>query len=159
MKILDCKISDENLRDEVLDKAFEMIRSGKYAEAYELRDIVVCKWNGKGKDDYGFSISVEDSVEASFSINHYMLGGSGEDADIMTIESELFADELIVPRTAEVKLDWKEDVPNQYKTVKLHFDEIKGMAQKGISPKEIAKTFEIPWTNEDSLWIMAKDKI
>ena len=159
MKILDFKISDENLRDEIVNKAFEMIRSGKYAEAYELRDIVVCKWNGKGKDDYGFSISVEDCVDASFSITDYMLGGSGDEADITVIESELFENELKVPKTVEVKLDWKEDIPNQYKTVKLHFDEIKGMAQQGISPEKIAKTFEIPWTNEDSLWIMAKDKV
>lgn len=159
MKILDLKISDENMRDEIVNKAFEMIRSGKYAEAYELRDIVVCKWNGKGKDDYGFSISVEDCVDAPFSINHYMLGGSGEDADITVIESELFEDVLKVPQTAEVKLDWEEDIPNQYKTVKINFDKVKGMVQQGIRPEEIAKTFEIPWTNEDSVWIMAKDKI
>ena len=158
MRILDFKISDENMRDEIVNKAFEMIRSGKYAEAYELRDIVVCKWNGKGKNDYGFSLSVADCVGASFYITDYMLGGSGNDADITVIESELFEDVLKVPQTAEVKLDWADDIPNQYKTVKLHFNEIKGMAQQGISPEKIAKAFEIPWTDEDSLWILAKDK-
>ena len=126
MKNLFFKLHDEKLRDDIAEKAFEMIRNGKCSEAYDLRDIVLGKWNGKEPDDFGFGISVDDCVGASFYITACMMGDNEDSPDTTVIDSELFTESLKIPQTVTLEFKWEKDTENRYKTIKLHFDKIKG---------------------------------
>ena len=156
MKTISFRTADEMIAEEIIEKAFGMIKNGKYSEAFELRDVVPCKV--KDKDgSYLFIISVADCVPVAFNITANT-SAEDESAYELAVESGLFSEPLKVPKTVEIKLEWKEDNVNSYKIVKQNRDEIRGMVEQGIGTAEIAEMFGITWTEEDSEWIMKADK-
>ena len=156
MKTISFRTADEMIIEEIIEKALGMIKSGKYSEAFDLRDIVPCKV--KDKDgSYIFIITVADCVPVAFNITTNN-SADDESAYELTVESGLFSEPLKVPKTVEIKLEWKEDNVNSYKTVQQNRDKIREMVEQGATAAEIAEMFGITWTEEDSEWIMKADK-
>ncbi len=156
MKTISFRTADEMIVEEIIEKAFGMIKNGKYCEAFELRDVIRCKV--KDKDgSYIFIISVADCVPAAFNITA-STSVDDESAYELAVESGLFSEPVKVPKNVEIKLEWKEDNVNSYKIVKQNQDEIRGMVEQGIGTAAIAEKFGITWTEEDSEWIMKADK-
>lgn len=155
MKTISFRTTDEMIVEEIIEKAFGMIKNGKYSEAFDLRDIVPCKV--KDKDgSYIFIISVADCVPVAFNITANTSAGD-ESTYELVVESGLFSESLRVPKTVEIKLEWKEDNVNSYKIVKQNRDKIRDMVAQGAGTAEIAEKFGITWTEEDSEWIMKKE--
>ena len=156
MKTISFRTADEMIVEEIIEKAFGMIKNGKYSEAFDFRDIVPCKV--KDKDgSYIFIISVADCVPVAFNIT---AGTSAEDESAyeLVVESGLFSESLRVPKTVEIKLEWKEDNVNSYKIVKQNREKIREMVGQGAGTAEITEKFGITWTEEDSEWVMKTDK-
>ena len=108
MKMIYFKTAEEKVVDGIIEKAFGMITTGKYAEAYERREIVPCRI--KDKDDtYIFMISVDDCVPVAFNI----IAGNSMDGDgseyELAVESRLFSEVLRIPKTVETTLNWRPD--------------------------------------------------
>ena len=155
MKTISFRTADEMIEEEIIEKAFGMIKNGKYSEAFDLRDIIPCKV--KDKDgSYIFIISVADCVPVAFNITANT-SAEDESAYELAVESRLFSEPLKVPKTVETKLEWKEDMVNSYKIVKQNRDKIREMVKQGAGTAEIAEKFGITWTEEDSEWIMKKE--
>ena len=156
MKTISFITADEMIVEEIIDKAFGMIKNGKYSEAFDLRDIVPCKV--KDKDgSYIFIISVADCVPVAFNITANTSAGD-ESTYELVVESGLFSESLRVPKTVEIKLEWKEDNVNSYKIVNQNRDKIREMVEQGAGTAEIAEKFGITWTEEDSEWVMKTGK-
>lgn len=156
MKTISFRTADEMIVEEIIDKAFGMIKNGKYSEAFDLRDIVPCKV--KDKDgSYIFIISVADCVPVAFNITANTSAGD-ESTYELVVESGLFSESLRVPKTVEIKLEWKKDNVNSYKIVNQNRDKIRDMVAQGAGTAEIAEQFGITWTEEDSGWVMKTGK-
>ena len=155
MKMIYFKSTDEKVMDGIMEKAFEMISNGKYAESYERRDIVPCRIKDKN-GMFGFIISVDDCVPVAFNITARTSMEGAESVYELVVESGLFSGPLKLPKTVELSLNWKEDSVNRYKIIKLNRDKIKDMVEQGIDDSVIAETFGITWTGEDSEWIIDK---
>ncbi len=154
------KADDGTIRDDLANQAFEMIKSGKCAEAYELRDIVICIITKKVTNEYMVTISVEDCVNVDICIATDGVGGYNtcqNQEEGSCIKSVMFEEDLVVPKNVKISLDWGEDAVNTYKIIRLNHDKIKDMVKQGFEAEEIAEKYGIEWTDEDSKWILEKE--
>ena len=108
MKMIYFKTADEKVVDGIIEKAFGMITTGKYAEAYERREIVPCRIQGKD-DTYTFVISVDDCVPVVFNITASTSVDGEESEYVLLVESGLFSEPLRIPKTVETILNWRPD--------------------------------------------------
>ena len=108
MKMIYFKTADEKEVDGIIEKAFEMITNGQYAEAYKRREIVPCRVTDKD-GTYIFMISVDDCVPVAFNITASTSVDGDESEYELLVESGLFSEPLRIPKTVETILNWRPD--------------------------------------------------
>ena len=109
MKMIYLKSDDEKVVDGITEKACGMITTGKYAEAYERREIVPCKVTDK-EGKYIFIISADDCVPVTFDITANTSTDGDESEYELLVESGLFTEPLRIPKTVKIKMNWSPDI-------------------------------------------------
>ena len=157
MKSLLLKVPEKEMWEELSQKVFEMAKNEKYSESYKMKDLLTFKMS-RG-EDYSIVVMAEDCVPISFNVMASNINKEGKYPQTVRVESELFNEPLEIPKEVKVSVYWGDDGINRYKIMKLNHDDIKSMAEQGVSPEEIVQTFGIKWTEEDSQKILESDKV
>ena len=157
MRGINFSIMDEKTRDEMFNNVYEQVKCSRYAKDFELKDIIINKFEGVG-GDCQLGIVIADCVMTDFKIVVENSENNGKITTELKIESGILPKGLLVPNAINVSLCWKEDSMNRYKVVKQNFDEMKEMIKAGKGPKEIEEKFGIPMTEEECEKLAKKDK-
>lgn len=149
---------DEKVCEEMFNNVYEQVKSSGYLKDYELRDIIIEKFEGQ-YDNYCMGIVISDCVMADFKIVATNSEENGAVRSDVTIESGILPKGLPVPNKVEISLYWQEDNMNRYKVVKQNFEEMKKMILDGKGPKEIEEEFGIPFTEEECEKLVKKERL
>lgn len=157
MRAITLKTKEEKTRDVMYYRIHDLISNGRFCKDYELRDIVLSKW--EQDEDFCLGFVVSDDVELEISITATNKVEKDSVGSKLRLDSEMFPEGLMVPNSVRLSMDWKEDSINRYKIVKLNFEDIKGMIREGKDSKDIEKRFGIPLTEKECENLMKRDHI
>ena len=124
MRGINFSIMDEKTRDEMFNNVYEQVKGSSYAKDFELKDIVIEKFEGMG-GDYQLGIVIADCVMTDFKIVAVNSEDNGEISTELKIESGILPKGLLIPNEVNISTCWKEDSMNRYKVVKQNFEEMK----------------------------------
>ena len=158
MRGINFSIMDEKTRDEMFNNVCEQVKGSSYAKDFELKDIVIEKFEGMG-GDYQLGIVIADCVMTDFKIVAINSEDNGEISTELKIKSGILPKGLLVPKEVNISTCWKEDSMNRYKVVKQNFGEMKEMIKEGKGPKEIEEKFGIPFTEEECEKLVKMEKL
>ena len=157
MRGINFSIMDEKTRDEMFNNVYEQVKGSSYAKDFELKDIVIEKFEGMG-GDCQLGIVIADCVMTDFKIVAINSEDNGEISTKLKIESGILPKGLLIPNEINISTCWKEDSMNRYKVVKQNFEWMKAMIKEGKGPKELEEKFGIPFTEEECEKLVKKEK-
>ena len=156
MRLITFRTANGKTREEIAQKVLEMVKKGRFAEAHELRDIMLGTGNDKDST-YVLFLSISDYAPVTLSV--VMMNTEDEKAEVITrIDSDMFPEALLLPNNVQVSIKWEKETVNRYKIVKTNHDKILEMVKQGVNPKEIGSKFAINWSGKDSLNMLEKEK-
>ena len=157
MRELFLTTTDKNVQEDLFSKLFDLLKNGNFFEDFRLKNIMLCKW--VKNNEYHIAISMADCVPATFNISAYKAAGDQAEQPTSVVNSEIFSEPLNVPRLVKISVEWTKDIVNSYKIISTNFDDIKHMAHESVSADEIAKKYNIKWSEEDSEWIKKRNEM
>ena len=122
---------DAETRDEIAQEIYEIV---KYHKSYEQMEVFIFAVNGK-KGEHSVALLVEDTVSADLRIVFKKIEEGCDDMAV-AVQSELFSQELILPKEVIVNARWSEDVSTRRNIVIQNFIKIKEMIIDGANQDE-----------------------